>query len=97
MRACDLAALAMQDRIFLHDRFRDTHYEARRKDALLVAVNCTRSAPTCFCASMKTGPEAIAGFDLSLTELEQGFVVRIGSAAGDTIAAKLELESRAGR
>jgi hypothetical protein len=25
VRACDLAALAVQDRIFLHDRFRDTH------------------------------------------------------------------------
>ena len=91
MRACDLAALAVQDRIFLHDRFHDTHYQARRKDAFLVAVNCTRSAATCFCVSMKTGPEATTGFDLSLTELEQGFVMRIGSAAGEAIAAKLGL------
>ncbi len=91
VRACDLAAIAIQDRIFLHDRFRDTHYEARRKDAFLVAVNCTHSAPTCFCASMKTGPEAIAGFDLSLTEMEETFVVRSGSPAGAAIAAKLKL------
>jgi len=91
VRACDLAALGVQDRIFLHDRFHDTHYQARRKDALLVAVNCTRSAPTCFCVSMKTGPEATTGFDLSLTELEQGFVMRAGSAAGQAIAAKLSL------
>jgi ferredoxin len=91
VRACDLAALAVQDRIFLHDRFHDTHYQARRKDAFLVAVNCTRSAPTCFCVSMKTGPEATAGFDLSLTELEQGFVMRVGSAAGAAIAEQLRL------
>ncbi|MGO9268422.1 MAG: 4Fe-4S dicluster domain-containing protein [Candidatus Binataceae bacterium] len=91
VRACDLAALAVQDRIFLHDRFQDKHYEARRKDAFLVAVNCTRSAATCFCVSMKTGPEASTGFDLSLTELEQGFVMRCGSAAGEAIAAKLGL------
>jgi len=91
VRACDLAALAVQDRIFLHDRFHDTHYQARRKDAFLVAVNCTRSAPTCFCVSMKTGPGATTGFDLSLTELEQGFVMRVGSAAGETIASKLGL------
>jgi sulfhydrogenase subunit beta (sulfur reductase) len=91
VRACDLAALAVQDRIFLHDRFRDTHYAARRKDALLVAVNCTRSAPTCFCTSMGTGPEASKGFDLALTEMEDGFVVRVGSAAGDVLAAKLKL------
>ena len=91
VRACDLAALAVQDRIFLHDRFHDTHYQARRKDAFMVAVNCTRSASTCFCVSMKTGPEATTGFDLSLTELEQGFVMRSGSAAGEAIAAKLGL------
>ncbi len=91
VRACDLAALAVQDRIFLHDRFQDKHYEARRKDAFLVAVNCTRSAATCFCVSMKTGPEASTGFDFSLTELEQGFVMRCGSAAGEAIAAKLGL------
>jgi ferredoxin len=82
VRACDLAALAVQDRIFLHDRFRDTHYAARRTETLLIAVNCTRAAPTCFCASMATGPQATRGFDLALTELEEGFVVETGSAAG---------------
>ena len=93
VRACDLAAVAVQDRIFLHDRFRDSHYETRRRDAFMVAVNCTHSAPTCFCVSMGTGPEAKAGFDLSLTEMEEGFVVRSGSPAGDTIAGKLQLSS----
>jgi ferredoxin len=96
VRACDLAALAVQDRIFLHDRFHDTHYQARRKDAFMVAVNCTRSAATCFCVSMKTGPEATTGYDLSLTELEQGFVMRAGSDAGRAIAAKLGLSPAPG-
>jgi sulfhydrogenase subunit beta (sulfur reductase) len=82
VRACDLAALAMQDRIFLHDRFRDTHYAARRADTMLIAVNCTRAAATCFCASMATGPKASRGFDVALTELEDGFIVETGSAAG---------------
>jgi sulfhydrogenase subunit beta (sulfur reductase) len=93
VRACDLAALAVQDRIFLHDRFRDTHYAARRQDSFFVAVNCTRSAPTCFCVSMKTGPEASSGFDLSMTEMGEGFVVRSGSPAGDAIVAKLDLSA----
>jgi len=97
VRACDLAALAIQDRIFLHDRFRDSHYEARRKDVLLIAVNCTRSAPTCFCVSMKTGPEATTGFDLSMTELEESFVVRSGSPAGEALAARLNLDAAPSR
>ncbi len=91
VRACDLAALAIQDRIFLHDRFRDGHYAARREQALLIAVNCTRSAPTCFCVSMQTGPAATQGYDLALTELDDAFVVRAGSPAGDAIVSGLQL------
>ena len=37
---------------------------------------------TCFCTSMGTGPEVRGGHDLVLTELDEGFVVRAGSAAG---------------
>jgi sulfhydrogenase subunit beta (sulfur reductase) len=95
VRACDLAALAVQDRVFLHDRFRDTHYAARREDVFLVAVNCTRSAATCFCVSMGTGPEAKTGFDLALTEMEEGFVMRAGSEAGEAIAARIGADTAA--
>jgi ferredoxin len=93
VRACDLAALSVQDRIFLHDRFRDTHYAARRIEVLLIAVNCTRAAPTCFCTSMGTGPEATAGFDVALTELDDAFVISSGSPAGDGVVAALNLQS----
>lgn len=91
VRACDLAAVAVQDRVFMHDRFTDTHYAARRTGAFFVAVDCTRSAPTCFCSSMGTGPQARAGFDLAMTELADGFVVRGGTPAGEAIIAKLAL------
>jgi ferredoxin len=89
VRACDLAALAVQDRIFLHDRFRDSHYAVRREKLLLVAVNCTRSASTCFCTSMGTGPAATRGFDLALTELDDGFTIETGSLAGKAVLATL--------
>ncbi len=95
VRACDLAALAVQDRIFLHDRFCDTHYETRRKDVFLIAVNCTHSAPTCFCVSMKTGPQATSGFDLALTEMEETFVVESGSPTGEAMISKLDLNPAA--
>jgi sulfhydrogenase subunit beta (sulfur reductase) len=93
VRACDLAALAVQDRIFLHDRFRDTHYATRREQALLIAVNCSHSAATCFCASMQAGPAATQGYDLALTELDDAFVVRTGSPAGEAVVADLQLSA----
>jgi sulfhydrogenase subunit beta (sulfur reductase) len=91
VRACDLAALAAQDRIFLRDRFPDPAYGARRAQLFLVAVGCTRSVETCFCASMGTGPEPREGYDLALTELDGGFVVRAGSDAGRALVGELML------
>ncbi|HVK13975.1 MAG TPA: 4Fe-4S dicluster domain-containing protein [Gemmataceae bacterium] len=82
VRACDLHALAVQDRVFLGGPHPDPEYVARRDGLFLVAVNCGRSAATCFCSSMDTGPEVGDGADLVFTELADGFVVRIGTEAG---------------
>ena len=40
---------------------------------------------------MGTGPEVTGGFDLALTELDDGFVVRVGSDAGRFLAHRLGL------
>jgi len=86
VRSCDLHAVAIQDRVFLGDRYVDADYEARRRDAVFVAVNCSRAGGTCFCASMGTGPRVTGGHDLALTELldEKGhrFLVEVGSPVG---------------
>jgi sulfhydrogenase subunit beta (sulfur reductase) len=86
VRACELAAIARQDQVFLEGPYVDATYQARRTGAFLVAVNCTAPAGTCFCASMDTGPAVRGGFDLALTELagdgRHVFVVAVGSARG---------------
>ena len=82
VRGCDLAALAIQDRVFLGGEFRDPLYAARRASLFIVAVECRRAAATCFCHSMGTGPAAGPGFDLALTEFPDRFAVRVGSDRG---------------
>ncbi len=69
VRACELAAIAVQDRVLLQDKFRDSTYEQRSTGKFIVAVQCTRAVATCFCASMGSGPRVTGGFDLALTEL----------------------------
>ena len=91
VRACELAALGIQDRVFLGGPYTDEDYRARRRNALVVAVNCTTSASTCFCTSMGTGPEVRGGYDLVLTELDEGFVVRAGTPEGADLIARLPL------
>lgn len=91
VRACELAAIAVQDRVFLHGAYRDPIYAARREQALMIAVNCTQAASTCFCTSMQTGPRCTAPFDLALTELADTLLVEVGSPRGQQLADRLPL------
>jgi len=84
-RSCDLHALRAQDRVFLEDRFVNPVYLARRQGLFVVAVNCGRAAPTCFCSSMNTGPAVSSGFDLCLTEMPEHFLVEIGTERGGEV------------
>ena len=65
VRSCELHAMAVQDKIFMGEKFVDPVYAERRKNAFIVALNCAQAGGTCFCVSMKTGPRAQAGFDLA--------------------------------
>jgi ferredoxin len=85
VRSCELHAVAIQDRVFLGGKYTDKDYEARRRDAFVVAVNCFEPGGTCFCVSMDTGPKAESGYDLALTEILEGehrFLVQVGSKRG---------------
>ena len=93
VRPCDLHALAVLDRVLCGGRYVDCNYLARRTLAFVVAVNCTQSAATCFCTSMKTGPavDADVACDLVLTELVDAgrheFVVDVRSDRGLSVIA----------
>ncbi len=87
VRACELAAVRIQDRVFLEGPYQDPIYRERRKKLLIIAVNCTQAASTCFCTSMNTGPRCEQGFDLALTEIGNGFICEIGTNLGREIVA----------
>jgi sulfhydrogenase subunit beta (sulfur reductase) len=82
VRPCELAAIQVQDRVFLRDDYKDPYYRKQRQNALIITVNCLHPCGTCFCASMGTGPDVTGGFDINLTELEDDFLVQTGSEAG---------------
>ncbi len=93
VRACDLAAIAVLDTVLSGD----LAYRRHRAGLAIVAVECATTAATCFCASMGTGPAVSAGFDLALTEIDDGagggperFLARPGSALGEELLAAVE-------
>lgn len=89
VRGCDLAALAIQDRVFLGGEAVDPGYRRRRESLFLIAVNCRRAAATCFCHSTGTGPAVSAGFDLALTEFPNRFACEVGSQRGAAVLEKV--------
>ncbi len=90
-RACEIAALRIQDRAMRAGPLGDADHVAREDVALVVAVECATAASTCFCTSMGTGPEVDGGADIVLSELDEGFVVRTGTPAGAAIVDRLEV------
>jgi sulfhydrogenase subunit beta (sulfur reductase) len=93
VRACELAAILVQDRVFARAAYPDPTYAARRAELFIVAVHCGSPAAVCFCASMDTGPRARQGYDLALTELldaaEPRYLVEVGSPAGEAVLQRL--------
>jgi ferredoxin len=93
VRSCELHGIEIQDRVFLGGSFTDADYAARRRDLLVVAVNCFEPGGTCFCVSMGTGPKAESGYDLALTEILDGehrFLVETGTERGAELLAGLD-------
>ncbi|WP_376791238.1 4Fe-4S dicluster domain-containing protein [Thermoflexus sp.] len=89
VRACELHAIAILDRVLAAGPYVDPVYQARREAIFLIAVQCTVAGSTCFCASMGTGPKAPPGADLILTELPDTFVVEIGTERGAQLMAEI--------
>ncbi len=92
VRACDLAALRLQDAHFLQAACPDPHYAVRRDELFLVAVNCSHPAATCFCVASGDGPVADGGSDLILDELDDGYILHAVSARGEALAEQLPLQ-----
>jgi len=91
-RACDLAALKLQEQHFLNPYAEDPWFKQRIGNLFIVAVHCSHAADTCFCHSTGDGPRATQDFDIAMHELDDGFIVEAGSYSGKKIVQKLGLQ-----
>ena len=94
VRACELAAVSVQDRVLRDGQHPDPTYSRAREEAFFVGVNCAAPVATCFCTSMGTGPAVEAGHDLAATELLDGdrheLLVEVGSERGADVLAEVQ-------
>ena len=94
VKACELAAIKIQDRIYLEGAFVNPVYKKKRETCLIVGVHCYEAGKSCFCASMGSGPNFQEGCDLLLTEFveERYFAVEAASDKGGDFIKQLNLE-----
>jgi len=97
VRACELHAIHIQDKVFMGGAHQDSTYAGRREDNFIVAVNCSQAANTCFCTSMNTGPKVGEGYDLALTEIisedAHYFVTQAGSEKGAAVLSEISTQT----
>ncbi|MBF0166532.1 MAG: 4Fe-4S dicluster domain-containing protein [Alphaproteobacteria bacterium] len=93
VRACELAAMVIQDKVFEGGPYTDKGYAERRKNSFIAVVTCNHAGNACFCASQKTGPDVSEGFDLKLAEILDGsrhvFLAEAGSEKGRAVLERL--------
>ncbi|MEM2289581.1 MAG: 4Fe-4S dicluster domain-containing protein [Candidatus Hadarchaeales archaeon] len=83
-RACDLNALVILDKVFLEEPV-DEHYRRRREAATLISLDCLEPEEACFCTRLGYHPYPTSGFDLNMSQLEEGMLLEAGSEKGSKI------------
>ncbi|WP_258360765.1 4Fe-4S dicluster domain-containing protein [Moorella sulfitireducens (nom. illeg.)] len=87
---CDVHAIAILDKAYTAE-YPDPYYIAKRRNTLLVALNCSEPGENCFCQSLGTGPELKDGYDLLLTDLGNGYLLEVGSPRGRELVQVMDL------
>lgn len=83
LHPCDIHGLQIMDLVY-DGEYDDPYYFKRRKDVAVIGLSCVPDEK-CFCRSMDTD-SVEKGFDLFLSELEESYLVAIGSGLGDQMA-----------
>ena len=91
VHACDMASFTFLDRVFLGFRS-DPRYLRRRNNFLIFALTCKEVSDTCFCQSMGTGPAALSGFDVLMTDLGGRYLLEASSNEGNELLRSLGLQ-----
>jgi ferredoxin len=91
IKACDVRAIRILDKIFLEPDFIDPFYQARRENTFLITNDCTIPMETCFCGLLGHKPFPDEGTDLNLSFFDKGMLVEVYSARSKVLFEKYQL------
>lgn len=82
VHACDIVGLRIMDANFI-DEEPDPYYQKRRENGIIIGISCLPDE-FCFC-NVRRAEFVDKGFDLYLSEVSDGYVIRVGSVKGHKI------------
>ena len=87
VRACDVKAFDVLDRVFLTEP-RDSFYAAKREKGVIVSLACTRPAETCFCTAFGIDAAEPAG-DVSCWKTDDSLYLQANTEKGQKLVDSL--------
>jgi len=88
LKDCDIRSLEVLDKVFIEDDFKDPFYVKRRENMFIIASDCFEPSESCFCNVMGGKSFAEKGFDLNISQVQDGFIVETGSEKGEEFIGK---------
>ena len=88
VRACDVKAFDVLDRVFLNEPA-DSYYANRREHGVIVALACTRPTETCFCGTFGIDPATPAG-DISAWKTTDALYLEANTEKGEKLMQSIE-------
>jgi len=98
VKACDLKGFKIQDYVFSAQGgsasggkgydYQDPFYIKAREENLIISSDCTCAIATCFCLALNVTPFAKEDFDINLSNVRSGFLVKAGSKKGAELIEK---------
>lgn len=91
-RGCDVRGIQKFDKVcwsteHFTEEYDDPFYIEKRKNTLIVSVDCTAAKETCFCTAVGGKPYAEDGYDLNISPIEGGYVLTTGTERGEKLLA----------
>ena len=87
VRACDVKAFDVLDRVFLSEP-RDSFYAMKREKGIIVSLACTRPAETCFCTAFGINATEPAG-DVTCWKTEDSLYLQANTEKGEKLLTSL--------
>ncbi|MBQ1947459.1 MAG: 4Fe-4S dicluster domain-containing protein [Clostridia bacterium] len=87
VRACDVKAFDVLDRVFMVEP-QDSYYTTKREHGVIIALACNKPSETCFCKTFGIDPKEPMG-DISAWETDSEIFFKANNEKGEALLSKL--------